>query len=386
MSVTIKSEKTKDIVSPVTDGRSPKGTPDARAAIPEIQVTYGSLHGFLRKFDIYARRDRFIGSSRAEFIPWREKSKETLFSLLGLEKMEGAPLEAVRDEAVLLEEGITREHWLIQTEPGVILPFYLLIPERITAPSPFLCPAGHGGAGKYSVAGLGSYGLVRERILRYHYDYGLFLARHGFVTLCPDARGFGERREYLSDAKDPGLALLGDCRRLSHMGNPLGIPVAGMLVWDLLRCIDFLSWRGEWDLTHLGCLGFSGGGMQTLFLSALEERVRISVVSGYLYGYRDSLLRQNENCSCNYVPHLWEHFDMGDLAGLIAPRPLVIVNGLHDTIFPAESVQEQTEIALTYYKAAGCPEKLEHVLGPEGHRFYADLGWPAFDRVTGWRG
>ena len=65
------------------------------------------------------------------------------------------------------------------------------------------------------------------------------------------------------------------------MGEPLGIPVAGMLVWDLMRLIDYLELRGEWDMEHLGCLGFSGGGMQTLYLAALDERVQYAVISGY---------------------------------------------------------------------------------------------------------
>ena len=111
----------------------------------------------------------------------------------------------------------------------------------------------------------------------------------------------------------------GDCYWLAHMGEPLGIPVAGMLAWDLMRAVDYLYWRGEWDGARCGCLGFRGG-MQALMASALDERIRLVVISGYLYGYKDALLRLNRNCSCNYVPHLWEHWDMGDIASLIAPR------------------------------------------------------------------
>ena len=36
--------------------------------------------------------------------------------------------------------------------------------------------------------------------------------------------------------------------------------------------------------------------------------------------------------------------------------------------------------------AAGAPDKVRHVVGPEGHRFYAAQTWPVFDEVTGWRG
>lgn len=353
--------------------------------LPPIRAAYGSLRSFLRKYDAYARGDRFTGSSRADFLLWQERSRKTLAGILGLEKMETAPLLPQRDEVILLEGGLTREHWLIQTEPGVILPFYLLLPQKAAGASPFLCPPGHGGGGKYSVAGLSNYRAVRETIQKYHYDYGLYLARHGFVTLCPDARGFGERREHLSDAAQLPGALLGDCRLLSHMGNPLGIPVAGMQVWDLMRCIDFLSWRGEWDLSGLGCLGFSGGGMQTLFLSALEERVKICVISGYLYGYRDSLLRQNENCSCNYIPHLWEHFDMGDLAQLIAPRPLLVQSCREDAQNGPrgiENVLEQVSIIREAYRLLGAEDRFLHEICPGPHCFHEENLLANLDLIT----
>lgn len=87
-----------------------------------------------------------------------------------------------------------------------------------------------------------------------------------------------------------------------------------MLTWDLMRLIDWLRRDGRFDTEALGCLGFSGGGMQTLWLAALDERVKLAVISGYLYGYRDALLTLNNNCSCNYVPHPWEHLGMGDIA------------------------------------------------------------------------
>ena len=76
---------------------------------------------------------------------------------------------------------------------------------------------------------------------------------------------------------------------------------------------------------------------------------------------------------------------MGDIAGLIAPRPLVIVSGTSDGIFPLASAKEQATIAQSLYKASGVPNAFRHVIGPEGHRFYADLGWKAFDEVTGWK-
>ncbi len=256
------------------------------------------------------------------------------------------------------------------------MPFYLLIPPHAGRDTrPFLCPPGHGGAGKYSVAGMREYAAVAEKIDYYDYDYGMQLARLGYVALCPDCRGFGERREELADAQTLPGALTGDCLRLARMGEPLGITVPGMLVWDLMRAADYLEQRGEWDCHNIACLGFSGGGMQTLFLSALDERIRLAAVSGYFYGYRDSLLRQSWNCSCNYVPHLWESFDMGDIASLIAPRPLLIQTCRDDRQNGPrglENVLEQMEILKRAYGLCGAEDRLIHEICQGGHCWHGE--------------
>ena len=71
---------------------------------------------------------------------------------------------------------------------------------------------------------------------------------------------------------------------------------------------------------------------------------------------------------------------------MTAPRPLVIVGGAKDPIFPIDSANREFAVAEKLYAAAGVPDKVRHVVGPEGHRFYAAQTWPVFDEVTGWRG
>lgn len=345
--------------------------------LPRVQVCRGSLAGLLRKYDRMARKSKFTGDSPADFCRWQKEAGEILHGLLGLDRMERCPLCPTELETpVRLAGGIRREHWMIQVEPEVWMTFYLLIPAAAAKDTRiFLCPPGHNGAGKASVAGDRSSPAVAESIERYHYDYGLQLARLGYVAVCTDCRGFGERRESREDTRRLPEALRGDCIRLAHMGEPLGIPVAGMLTWDLIRAVDYLEERGEWDTAHLGCLGFSGGGMQTLWLAALEPRIRLAVISGYFYGYRDALLVLNGNCSCNYVPHLWEHFEMGDIASLIAPRPLWIQSCREDRLNGPRglaNVEEQMEILRQAYDRLGAGERLLHEICEGPHAWHGE--------------
>lgn len=344
--------------------------------LPPVSQVYPTLPSLLRKFDRYARQDAFAGHTAAEFEAWREKMKNLLRELLGLDKMETTPMEPRCTGTETLDGDIRRESWTIQTEPGVTMPFFVLLPPSVSKTTrPFLCPPGHGGGGKYSVAGLAEYSTVAGKIDFYNYDYGLQLCRMGYVALCPDIRGFGERREELSSARSADTFLAGDCCRLARMGEPLGIPVLGMLTWDLMRLIDYVAWRDEWDVKNISCLGFSGGGMQTLFLSALDDRVSLAVISGYLYGYKDALLTLNTNCSCNYVPRLWEHLDMGDIASLIAPCPLLVQSCREDRLNGPRgvvNVVEQVEIVKAAYTLLGAPGKLIHEICEGPHRWHGE--------------
>ena len=162
---------------------------DPEERLPKIQTCYGTLPSMLRKFDRFARRDYFRGHSAEEFEEWRKRERILLSELLGLEKMEVCDLNPVIMETKIFPEGIRREHIRIQTEPDVWMTMYLLVPAD-AGPNTrlFLCPPGHNGAGKYTVAGLAKYGAVQEKITQYQYDYGLQLARRGFAAVCPDCR------------------------------------------------------------------------------------------------------------------------------------------------------------------------------------------------------
>ena len=247
--------------------------------------------------------------------------------MLGLDTMRDAPLDPVITERVACA-GYMRERVLLQTEPGVIMPLYVLIPDGLRPGErrpAVLAPHGHSSGGKYAVAGRRDLPAVAATIEEHNYDYGVQLVQQGLVVFCPDARGFGERREAArqGEARSVGRKL----QPAEPHGDPLGQTVTGMWTWDLMRLVDYAQTRPEVDPARIACGGLSGGGLQTLWLAALDERVCAAVISGYFYGYKDSLLRLNDNCSCNYIPGLWSLADMGDIAALIAPRPLFIETG-----------------------------------------------------------
>lgn len=339
----------------------------------------------LAKFDKYGRRDFFMGNTSVQLKEWQTASRHTLEQLLGLDKMEQVDLKPKLEETVRLDGeenmGIVRHKVLIQSENDVWIPMYILIPpaylsNTVKKRRVFIAPPGHQGAGKYSVAGMREIPAVADAIEKFNYDYGMQLAKRGYAVICPDCRGFGERRDEKKQGDEEKDFLTSSCFHLAHMAEAIGETVAGMCVWDLMKIMDYVELSADewgWDIENVSCLGFSGGGMQTLYFSALDERVKNVFISGYMYGYKESHMLLNGNCSCNYVPHLWEHFDMGDIGSLIAPRNLMIQSCRDDHLNGPrglENVYEQLDIIRTAYKLYGQENRLVHDVCEGEHRWH----------------
>ncbi|HOX06995.1 MAG TPA: alpha/beta hydrolase family protein [Planctomycetota bacterium] len=328
-----------------------------------------STHPHLRaRWDAVGRKLAFDCRTRQAHRAWRRRTVRKLRELLGLDTMTPTALRPRVTEERDCGSHV-RQRVEIRTEPGVVMPMYVLIPKAGRGPFPAVIAAhGHGGGGKVAVAGCREVPGVAERIAKYNYDYGVGLVEAGFIVFCPDARGFGERREEIA-RRDPFQHC---CQWLNHMAIPLGQTVMGMWVWDLMRLVDYIAARRDCARGLVGCAGLSGGGLQTLWAAALDERIRAAAVSGYFYGSRQSLLDGHANCSCNYVPHLWEHADMGDVAALIAPRPFLVETGDADPLNGAAglaNVRSQLRIARGAYRLLGAPGGLRHAVFAGGHRW-----------------
>ncbi len=337
----------------------------------------------LQRFDALKRQMGLSAQSAEELSVWQASLRIKLRDLLGIDHLTVTPPNARVTETVQCK-GYRRERVEIDTEPGVTMSLYILIPDGVTHAPAVIAAHGHDSAGKLTVAGVADNPDVAARITTYDYNYGEVAAQKGYVTFCPDARGFGERRESLSQGADQ--LFNSSCHQLAHMALPLGLTVAGMWAWDLMRLIDYVGTRPECAGQPVACIGLSGGGLQTLYLSALDERVACAVISGYFYGVKDSLLVLSGNCDCNYVPHLWENVDMGDLAALIAPRPLLFETGRQDPLNGArgvENVLEQYEITSKAYRLSEAQTRLDIDIFEGPHKWHGAKVWAWLARYLG---
>lgn len=337
-----------------------------------IKEYYPGAGYFERRFDAIKSQMGFKAGSVDEFNVWKQALIYELKQLTALDAGESCDMKPKIVERVRLE-GYYREKILLETEPGIILPVYALIPDGIKQGEKrpvVLALHGHWVCGKYAVAGRYDIPEAAEAIRTYNCDYGVQYVKQGFIVFCPDARGFGDRREehLRGRASESEMAL--PCYSINTVAMSLGRTVAGMMAWDNMRLIDYARTREECDGDRIGCCGLSGGGQQSLWLSIFDPRIKCTVISGYFYGFKSSLLRIPDHCSCNYIPHLWEKADMGDLGALIAPRPLLIETGTKDPLNGAEgldNVYPQVAIARKAYNLFGSGDRLYHHIFEGGH-------------------
>lgn len=309
------------------------------------------------------------------FEQWQAAAREKLTGLLGL------PLEMPENDGFSIEYDEMREdfreiRFTFAAEPLADVCCYLLLPETYEGRLPLIiCLQGH-TKGCHISLGRAVYEGDEQKIGEGDRDFGLQAVRRGQAALVMEQRGFGER---------------GGSPEGSRCGLPamtallLGRTLAGERVWDVMRGIDcVLAHFDMIDPGRIALMGQSGGGTVTCYAAALDTRITAAMPASAFCGYLGSIgVRQH--CACNYVPGIMKYFDMGDLAGMTAPRPMVIVGGAEDPLFPQEAAGPEFEIAREYYRTAGAPENLRRVTGSGGHRFYAAESWPVFDEVTGWR-
>jgi dienelactone hydrolase len=320
---------------------------------------------------------RLAFDPQEDFQTWRRTVDAKLRELIGVLPDRVPP--NVRQEYERENDLFRETRFVFSAEAYADVPCHLLVPQAGDAPFPVVvCLQGH-SPGMHISLGRPRYEGDEESIAGDR-DFALQAVRQGYAALVIEQRCFGEREQ---DRPPHVVHVDSRCHHAAMTALLLGRTMIGERVWDVSRAIDVLGEFPEIDAGRVGCMGNSGGGTITYFATCLDERIGIAMPSCYVCTFRDSI-GTIDHCEDNYIPGILQYFEMGDLAGLIAPRPLVVVAGRDDDIFPIQAVQETFETIRRIYRAAGAPDRCRLVIGEGGHRFYADLAWPVFRELSGW--
>jgi len=331
---------------------------------------------FLREqAGIVQPRLAFDAAMPLDMVRWQRDLRLKLRELLGLDLMQAWRCDPSPEADEPEDMGdYTRRRMTLQTAPDYRMPLYVLTPNEGDGPfDVVLAMHGH-NYGKRDVCGIARTEQEAAWQKQVPYAYAVDAVRQGYIVFAPDKRGFGETVEPEDAAKGQRCS----CPWHTMCALMLGMTEIGLHVWDNQRLIDYVL--GREDCTDsIACLGVSGGGQATLWLAAMDERVKVAVVSGHLGSVAASLL-DHFGCACNTVPGLLRWARKGDVAGLIAPRPLLVESASRDQWYSRAGQLASYGIVKRVYQVAGVPARLDIDLFDGPHQWSGRKAWGWLER------
>lgn len=318
----------------------------------------------------------FKGSTLQEWDEWKKLAYPKLLQLLG-EFPERVELNAEVQYEVE-DSGIIRERVVFDSEEFMSVPCYVLRPKNMKKDgtnAAIVCSHGHGPFGKDPIAGVRSTPEHIQDIENHNHNYAEQMARAGYLTIVPGVRVYGEK----SDGPDP-FPGRDACNVNFLKGAILGVYPLTLSIWDSIRCIDYLETRAEVDKNRIGMMGLSGGGTLTAFTSAIDKRIKAADIMGYINPWAAFGIERANFCGSQIVPDIYKYFETDEIAGLIAPRPLLLEMGIFDECFFIQDLLKGYEGVKEIYCAAGANESLWADIFPGPHSFGGNKAFDFFKK------
>ena len=310
---------------------------------------------------------RFTGRSKKQFQTWKRQAFPKVMATLGdfPDKVPARPELLAEWE----EKGLRRQRWIIDVQQHIAATLLVNYPsdmKRGEQRPAILCCHGHGPHGKEPVMGNDTSKALRDDIVAHTYNYGQVMAQQGFVTYAIDWIGFGER----NDNQKPNHRQMAGrdwCNLYYLHATMLGMTSISINVAHGMAATDAVSALPGVDGSRLGVMGLSGGGTMTLWMALCDKRFKASEIICYSDLWAAFGIRDLNYCGMQVAPGLFKLMDLPDVQGLIAPRPLLIDIGVHDTCFKVDTAMGCYRQVEKIYKAAGAADKLELDLHPGAH-------------------
>ncbi len=351
------------------------------------------------------RRDEFT-----DVDAWRDQARGQLRARLAQPDTGGVPQVTVHKQHEY--DGLLIEELSWQLPYGRPTEAYLLKPAHATEPLPGIVAlhdhSGNKYFGKRKIAQTGP-DVHPDMVALQARAYGGLawanqLAKRGYVVLVPDAFTFGSRRVLTEDVIEPVRQGMSDenpedsaniAAYNQWAGNhehimakalfSAGTTWPGVFSAEDQRSLDVLCARPDVDASRVGCGGLSGGGLRTVLLAGLDERIRCAVCAGMMTTWHDYLLNKvhTHTWMC-YIPLLPRELDYPEILGLRVPLPTLVLNNVDDPLFTMPEMERADAILTQVYAKAGAPDAYRASFYPGGHKFDREMQDEAFDWFDRW--
>jgi dienelactone hydrolase len=288
---------------------------------------------------------------------WQQRQeivRQTLQEILGTFP-ERTPLNP-QITRVIEKNGYSIEHIIFESQPEFYVTSSLYIPENLSEPAPaILYVSGHTQDGYRA-------DTYQHKIVN--------LVHKGFIVFAMDPVGQGERLEYFDP--ETGSSVIGSpTREHSYAGVQAfltGHSLAGVMTWDGIRAVDYLLTRDEVDPDRIGITGRSGGGTQTSYIAAMDDRIYAAAPEAYITNFTRLLQSIGPQDAEQNLPAGIKHgIDHADFLTIRAPKPILIIATTED-FFSIQGMRESAAEIKAIYEAYDAAEFFDVSEDSGGHQ------------------
>jgi dienelactone hydrolase len=288
------------------------------------------------------RKQEIAGlSTAADWQKYQQSIRKTFLDIVG-PFPEKTPLNA-QITRVVEKDSFRVEHIVFESQPGFYVTSSLFIPaglkKKNKAPVVIYC-SGHTVEGYRSA--------VYQHVI-------INLVKKGFIVFAFDPVGQGERIEYFDPASGKSV-VGGPTTEHSYPGTQAfitGSSQARYMIWDGIRAVDYLLTRKEVDPSRIGITGRSGGGTQSSYIAAMDERIYAVAPENYITNFKRLLQTIGpQDAEQNMFNAISKGIDHPDLLIVRAPKPAMMVTTTRD-MFSIQGARETQAEVSAIYKAFG---------------------------------
>jgi len=343
---------------------------------------------------------------------WRPLAKAKALELVAHPDTGETPQAEVVKRSVVDGVEVELLRWQLSFGPPTEAVF--LKPEGASGPLPGVVALhDHGGLKYFGWRKIADDGRPVHPILRRHRDddYGGVawaneLAKRGYAVLCHDTFPFASRRVLVSQV--PEHLRWGEARDVAEAEDEADIAAynhwaaehesivskslfaagttwPGIYTFEDRRAVDLLCARPEVDATRIGCCGLSGGGVRTVFLGGLDERIGCAICAGMMTTWRDLILEKCGNHTwMMWVPGMPRYLDYPEMLGLRVPKPTLVLNNNEDPLFTLSEMHRADDILREVYEKAGAADRYGCNFYPGPHKLDLAMQKDAFEWFDRW--
>ncbi len=340
---------------------------------------------------------------------WRKIARGKLVERLGIPNIGGLPKVTVKNKSTF--DGLSIEEISWQLPYGRPTEAIVLKPQNAKGKLPaILAFHDHGGNkyfGKRKISRTAEqHPLMHEHQRDYYsgFAWANEIAKHGYVVMVSDAFPFESRRVLLADVpveRRNGLNDLNHDRpenieayntwagQHEHiMAKSLfsaGTTWPGVFFAEDQKALDVLCAREDVDASKIGCGGLSGGGMRTVFMGGLDERIKCAVCVGFMTTWKDFILNKcYTHTWMTYVPISPNELDFPEILGLRAPLPTLVLNDSDDDLYTMPEMKRADSIMKEVFAKANASDRYKCSFHPGPHKFDSTMQTEAFAWFDKW--